>query len=127
MNRREFLKISVGLGFTLALPALAIDSKSGTEIDNFDTGYHPKIIALRKKVVNLVASEDQKIELLRVLDLNRDRFIDGTACRWHGHKSDGTECHETWGDIESLIHHSPGMGLDIWFYRSGGRGAFPGL
>ena len=67
---------------------------------------HPRIASLRREVLTLEASDGQKESLLRTMEINRDKFIDGSAIPYKG-----------WSDLESLMHYSPGMALEISLYQ----------
>lgn len=86
MNRRECLRLLGGLGVGLALPALALESATATEVDavwlklqsnhwdNLDN--HPRIALLRSQVQGLPVAAEYKNNLLHSITLYRDQFLE---------------------------------------------------
>lgn len=72
---------------------------------------HPAILKLLNSIKELDADEDLKEFLTRWLGILRDGFISGKAI------------HEGYTDIQSLVLHAPGAGMELAMYKLGKKWA----
>lgn len=124
MNRRDCLKALLALGVTLALPALDIASASKVEIvasEPLPHSEHPRIASLRREVLALEASEEQKKSLLKNVDVFREKFTAGHVNYLKCYHRDGSVTHVEASDLELLINHTPGMAMEMALYQMGQR------
>lgn len=85
MNRRECLKSLGVLGISLALPSIAIelasDSQVDTEWDRLQSlkydglSDHPRIVLLRHQVSTLPVADEYKSALLHSVDIYADQIL----------------------------------------------------